>query len=159
MQNGEKDTLLTIVIKGGKVNAFYNDLAVGEDFEDRTVAHLNDDSHNYLKIEGYFTAFDLICDKTYNTIECKTDLIAARTGNFFFEIEGLLRKCKARELFYEVGNRVYVFNFKKLKDYLRQLYQDGVEPVSGGDNNGTTGMLLPIDFLRSMWHIEYYEQV
>ena len=139
------------------MNAFKNDLVVGEDFEDRTVAYLNDDSHNYLKIEGYFTAFDLICDKTYNTIECKTDLIAGRTGNFFFEIDGLLKKSEAKQLYYEIDDKVYVFNFKKLRDYLRQLHRDGVEPVAGGDGKGVKGMLLPIDLLRSMWHIEYYE--
>jgi hypothetical protein len=138
------------------VGNFDVDLIVGQDFEDRTAAYLNDDTHNYLNIQGNFPAFDLICDKTYNTIECKRDLIAGRTGNFFFEIEGLLTKCQARELFYEIDDKVYVFNFKKLKDYLRQLYVDGVRPVSGGDNKKFTGMLLPIDSLRSMWQIEYY---
>lgn len=142
--------------KGG----FDNDIKVGEKFELETVAFLNKQNKNcnYEKIPGYFLEYDLICKHCNTKIECKYDIYGQHTGNFFFERK-LLEFSTCDYLYQKTqDDRIYVFRFKDLKEVLRLFWRDGMRYIEAKNADNSEGMIVPIDSLRGIWHIENYEQ-
>ena len=139
---------------------FDNDIKVGEKFELETRDFLNRTrlNCNFIKIEGYFLDYDLICKHCNTKIECKHDHKGKYTGNFFFE-KKLLELSTCDYLYHQTQDtRTYVFKFNELKDILRQFYKDGIKYTKAQNADNSEGMIVPIDMLRGIWHIENYEQ-
>lgn len=139
-------------------------MSYAQEFEDKLAkAHIHEqkiadwlnkasNKNQYIRVEGKELLWDLVCQNTGKTIECKTDYLIANTNNMFIELKGLWL-CEAKGFVYENANtnQNYFFNWQDLKDWCRELVIKGdARIVLGGDRNESQGVLIDIDQCRHL---------
>lgn len=112
---------------------FYQDLKYGESLEYAVLDYLGE---GWRKVEGKHAEYDLINDGTGETIECKFDRRAMRTGNFCFE-KTWLGKTTANKLWYSIdGSDVhYIFEVDAVQEFIKKATKEQVIVKYGGDQN------------------------
>lgn len=124
---------------------FKRQLGQGNDFENRLKEWLNSTGiHDFFTIDGYNPDWDLKCNHCQQLLECKTDLSAMRTGNFYIEAK-LLNNSKAHKLLYEIDQQIYMFRMRDLRKWVKlKIDIDNLKAVMGGDRKQSKGYLMPV---------------
>lgn len=116
----------------------------GEDFEQRVVKMLAGKYH-LRKVEGNHPEYDLICDKTGTTIECKSDRVMHKSGNIVIE-EKALDKCIAELFLYEdfENKKIYWARWDDLRYWVKLAVEIGDYVSRPVGENRTMGYIIPL---------------
>lgn len=123
---------------------FRRDLDFGEQFEQRVIKLLKG-KYDLVKQEGYFPAYDLLCERTGFKIECKSDRKMHETNNIIVE-KLALDKCEADLFLYENNHtgEIHYALWPDLKYWVSLAVELGEYIERDVGENGTKGYIIPI---------------
>jgi hypothetical protein len=121
------------------------DLDFGEQFEQRVIKLLKG-KYDLVKQEGYFPAYDLLCERTGFKIECKSDRKMHESGNIIVE-KLALDKCEADLFLYENNHtgEIHYAEWPELKYWVSLAVGIGDYVERGVGENNTLGYIVPLE--------------
>lgn len=148
--NPEQSTSVTDTNSALNGRSFSEDLKTGQSAEERYIQRLMSLGIKAKRIEGYFTAYDVI-DQFGKTHEVKSDLQARKTKNAAFEFLALAH-CRAHILAYEFPplDRFYQFDPEQVRKFILKKSQYAVKPIG---EHGEYGVCIPLRELGRIFRI------